>query len=141
MTPMKLRTTDKWGSGAFGASRGDHTHKGVDVETYEGQQILSPIKGIVTKIGRPYAAAEKAYLQYVEVSNGGYKFRFFYVQSVVAVNDEINIGDVLGVSQGLDKFYPGIIEHMHFEIMNGREYVDPTPIVLIMQSNNLTVLY
>ncbi len=138
---MQLRTTDKWGSGAFGASRGDHTHNGVDIETYEGQQILSPITGIVTKIGRPYAEEEKAYLQYVEVSNAGYKFRFFYVQSVVKVGDKIKLGTVLGVSQGLDKFYPGITQHMHLEIMNGREYIDPTPTVLTMQSNNITVLY
>jgi murein DD-endopeptidase MepM/ murein hydrolase activator NlpD len=134
---FKLRQPDKFGSGFFGASRGDRSHNGIDLEAIIGTQIESPLKGVVTKLGWPYAQPERSHIRYVEVTDPSkeYRFRFFYTQPVVEVGDEIEIGDVLGVSQLLSTMYPGITEHIHFEIKNSKdEYIDPTPVYLVLSS-------
>jgi len=124
-----LRLTDKWGSGAYQSSRGGRTHNGIDVACYKGSGVLSVSDGFITKIGYPHDPSHptKGHLRYVQVTDdGGCNARYFYVQPLVAVGDKINQGDLLGVTQGLDKIYPGITDHYHFEVKrpSGR-FMDP----------------
>lgn len=122
------RGTDKHGSGAYKASRGSRTHNGIDIACYKGSIILSPNAGIVTKIGYPYSPdnAKKGHLRYVQVTEmGKYRCRYFYVDPSVRLGQDIRPGDELGVSQGLLEIYPGITDHIHYEVFYGKEVVDP----------------
>lgn len=130
-----LRTTDVHGSGAYGAPRGSRTHNGVDVACWKGSEILSPVRGVITKIGFPYDPTRhpaKVHLRYVELSHGNDIFtRWFYVETRAAVGDMLAPGDVIGVAQGLRDVYAGITDHFHFEVFKRadmathREYFDP----------------
>ena len=127
---MRLRATDKWGSGAYGAPRGDHTHRGVDVVAAPSHLIRSLTYGTVSKIGWCYSQPERSHLRYVQVTLDGNRFRYFYCAPWVAKGDSVSPGDVLGIVQDLQPFFPGITDHYHFEIIDPHgEYVDPASMI------------
>lgn len=133
LADMKMRSCDVHGCGHFGASRGSRTHMGIDLECNPGVDILSPIDGVVSKIGFPYADPNKNFIRYVEITKADYKFRFFYVSPSVEVGDDIKVDDIIGESQCLGQFYPGITEHIHFEVKNPKGIrIDPTIAYLSM---------
>lgn len=117
------RTTDKHGSGHYGASRGSRKHNGVDIACYPRSMVLSHVRGTVTKLGYPYA--DNLNYRYVEVTDdNSLRHRFFYVNPIVRLNDEVEVGDQLGMTQEL--MYEGITQHFHYEIKNNRGiYLDP----------------
>lgn len=117
---LKIRGSDSWGSGAFGASRdgGKRKHNGVDFLCSPETKILSPIKGKVTKLGYPYA--DNTHYRYVRIkSPDNYFFDLFYVEPWVNLGDEIIVGQVIGLSQSLQERYKGIPDHIHFQIADG----------------------
>jgi murein DD-endopeptidase MepM/ murein hydrolase activator NlpD len=120
-----MRGRDAQGSGEYGASRGNRTHRGIDV-AYQASAI-SP--GQVTKIGYPYNPADprKGRFRYVEITDElGYRVRYFYLDPTVKVNDWVKVGDPIGYPQDLTKIYPGVTPHIHFEIIDSRgDWIDP----------------
>lgn len=130
---MKLRDSDKWGSGRFGAPRGNRRHNGVDPCISPGDPVCSLTYGTVTKIGWPYSAAkypERSHLRYVQVTLDGNDFRYMYCKPLVAQGDKVAPGDALGVALSLQPFFPGITDHYHFEIIGpDSEYVDPASMI------------
>lgn len=132
------RGTDSWGCGDFGASRGGRTHKGCDLVAEEGQLIASPVSGVVTKIGWPYSAKDKSHIRYVQVSDGKYNWRVFYVHPSVRVGQNVRAGDVIGTAQDLSCFYKGMKNHVHLEIKTGRkEWLDPTLSIALARNAGL----
>jgi len=122
------RTSDAYGSGYYGAPRGDRLHTGLDMACLPGSLVCSYTHGEVTKLG--YTYADDLSYRYVEVSFDGAKFRYFYIDPMVAVGDDVSTGQVLGRSQDLDRRYPGITPHFHFEIIdNDGEYANPASII------------
>jgi len=126
------RVGDKWGSGAYGASRGGRKHRGIDFLSLPGQVLLSPIAGRVTKIGWPYSQSEKRHFRYVEVTDvSRLRHRFFYVDAkdFAVKGDVVTVGDLLGAVQNIASLHEGMGNHVHYEIMrvaNGkREYLNP----------------
>lgn len=122
-----MRTADRYGSGAYGAPRGKRKHNGIDLAVMQGSVVLSHGSGVVSKIGYPYNPKDplKGHLRYVQVSEGDYHSRYFYILPSVDAGDVVRPGDVLGVAQGLLKIYPGITDHIHFEVKKGGEFVNP----------------
>jgi len=132
---MDFRKCDPKGCGHFGASRGSRKHKGVDMACHPGTEVGSPVRGQVTKIGWPYSGHPE--IRYVQVVAGQHQFRMFYVDPTVAVGDYIEMNDVIGTSQALGSLYPGITEHVHFEIKDmAGQYVDPTPVIIALRSTD-----
>jgi len=132
ITKMTIRGTDRWGEGRFGAPRGGRAHHGVDLKCEKGDTILSPVDGVVTKIGYPYAPnGPKGHYRYVEVKDHDDKLhRVFYIHPLVEVGQAVVAGAMLGRAQGLQETYPGITDHVHYEIkLPGGGYEDPTPLV------------
>lgn len=127
LTDLPIRGADPQGAGHFGAPRGSRTHRGIDLKCEPGSHVPSPVGGEVTKIGYPYGDPNKNHIRYVQISHGDYDFRVFYVDPMVEVGQIIMPEEIIGVSQSLAEFYPGVTEHVHFEIKKGSEYVDPTP--------------
>lgn len=123
------RATDAQGSGAYGAPRGARTHNGIDLACYPGSAICAIRPGSVTKIGYPYQPndPDKSHFRYVQITDpAGYRLRYFYVTPCVNINDVIHVGQIIGYTQRLSDVYPGITDHVHFEVMrNPGEYLDP----------------
>jgi murein DD-endopeptidase MepM/ murein hydrolase activator NlpD len=128
----EVRGSDPQGSGAFGASRGGgvRKHNGVDFVGTPGEPVLAILAGVVTKLGYPYR--NDLSFRYVEVRReNGDCLRYHYVEPSVAVGQEVQNGDVLGVLQRLP--YEGITQHCHFETIVAGVYVDPLKYLSGMQ--------
>ena len=73
---------------------------------------------------------EKALFRYVEVSNElGLRARYFYIKPLVKQGDRVTRCSILGVYQSLQKVFPGITDHYHFEVLkmvgNKKVFSDP----------------
>lgn len=128
---LEIRGADSFGSGAFGASRGDREHNGIDLVAREHEHIAATITGEVTKLGYPYA--DDLSYRYVQITKGGYNFRIFYINPTVEVGQQVGRGTSIGVVQNLNKRYKGITNHIHLEIKKDGEYIDPTPTILALK--------
>ena len=125
---MKLRGCDNWGCGHYGASRGDRKHRGIDIVCQPGDRVYCLNPGLVSKVGYPYA--DDLSYRYVEIVNGKYRWRYFYVEPIVNVGDELDAYTIIGEAQSLAGRYPGITPHIHLEIIDpDGNYIDPTPLV------------
>lgn len=127
---LKIRGTDDYGSGHYGASRGDHAHNGVDLRFVRGETAICFEDGKHTKLGKPYYSEEhpeKNHYRYVEVTVAdGNRHRYFYCNSLPAIDDIVEKGDIIGWVQGIEESYPGITPHIHFEIMKpDGGFIDP----------------
>jgi murein DD-endopeptidase MepM/ murein hydrolase activator NlpD len=87
--------------------------------------ILSDIIGTVTKLGYPYADALE--YRYVQITDSeGYDVRYFYVDPIVKVGDEVNDDTIIGVAQDLHvKFDENMTQHVHLEVKRDGKYIDP----------------
>ena len=125
----KIRESDNYGSGHFGARRGGRIHRGVDIVAQAGAPWKSLNSGKVTKLG--FAYSDDLSYRYIEVTDEhGHKFRYFYVKALptLEVGHAVASGDIIGHVQSLQKRYPGITEHVHFEVKDAREsYFNPLP--------------
>ncbi|MEQ3723498.1 M23 family metallopeptidase [Alcanivorax sp.] len=130
LSELKRRGSDGFGAGHFGAPRGSRTHKGVDLLASSGEAIESPVTGTVTKLG--YSYGDDLSYRYVQITAGGYDFRVFYVDPSVRVGQGVTANTAIGLTQDLGQRYPGIPNHVHFEIKKDGDYLDPTPALIAM---------
>ena len=126
-TGGKVRISDCHGQGHFGASRGSRKHKGVDYCATVGQDVKAIMDGKVTKVGYPYG--DDLSYRYIEITNGEYRIRQFYVKPGCKKGDKVAQRDIIGAAQCLDRRYEGITEHVHIEIYKNGELVDPSEII------------
>jgi len=134
-----VRLSDSYGEGYFGASRGKRKHLGIDYCCYPGSVILSPVSGVVSKVG--YTYADDLSFRYVEVTAvDKLRYRIFYIEPCVSLDDHVLARETaLGVSQTLGYRYPAdenhpspITEHVHFEVRNHKgEYFNPEEVLLL----------
>ncbi len=123
---LKQRGIDDWGDGSFGAPRGDRTHKGIDYAADPGDEILAPIPGAVTKLGYPYAPrpSDRITYRYVEITDySGRRHRVFYIEPTVNIEQHVNLGTIIGISQDIAGKYHrddrnSMINHCHYEILD-----------------------
>ena len=128
---LKLRGSDSWGSGAYGASRGHKSHRGVDYAASEGDYILSPVIGLVTKLGTVYK--KDPHWRYVEVTDlAGLRHRVFYITPLCFVGQTISVLDPIGICQNISLKYqqqdPSVspmVNHVHHEIWDGDKTINP----------------
>jgi hypothetical protein len=129
---MKIREQDNWGSGAFGASRGNRKHKGVDAIVWSGNEVRAFRSGKVNRIGFPYSQSipEKAHYRLIEIQHGDDRHGYYYIDPCVSAGDEITAGQIIGTAQDIASAYPGITPHIHFQFRKpDGSYIDPTQIV------------
>jgi hypothetical protein len=135
-----LRGNDKWGSGFFGASRGNRPHLGVDVKTTPGERIYAPADMWIERTSNPYSTGSYSGLKFRMSSNSRtFVGRVFYVlPNSEVVGLEVKQGQFIGTAQDISKKYPGMINHAHWQLKqtegiitpngityNGDEYVNP----------------
>lgn len=111
-----LRTTDAWGSGAFGAPRGDRLHAGVDFAAFYGDLVRAPCSGVVRRLGVCYA--DDPTYRLVEIDAGSAWVRVLYVSPDVQVGDQVHAGtSVLGTVQDVASRYgAGMTNHVHLDV-------------------------
>jgi murein DD-endopeptidase MepM/ murein hydrolase activator NlpD len=130
-TGQAPRAHDDFGDGEFGAVRdgGARHHEGVDYAGTPGQAVTAPLSGYVTKIG--WAYDDDHHLKFVEITNPalGYQTRVFYVEPDVEVGDVVAVGQNIGVLDSLQARYPGIINHVHLEMMERGKRFDAGTVI------------
>lgn len=120
------RDADRWGQGHFGAPRGSRTHNGIDYQCAPGSVVLSSVNGTVSKLGWVYSQRDRNHFRYVEITtNDNHRHRYFYVKPIVPEHAPIEVGDAIGVVQTLQDIFPGIQDHVHYEIMVEGDFVNP----------------
>lgn len=119
------RGIDAWGSGEFGASRGNRKHNGIDYACYPGTAIYSPVDGTITKHGYPYG--DDLTYRYIEVTDKLHRrHRVFYVSPLIEVGRRVSLGEVLGTAQNIAGRYDDRMKnHIHYEIKHNGKYLDP----------------
>ena len=128
---LKLRGSDAWGSGSYGADRGNRKHRGVDYAAAEGTYILSPCIGLVTKLGTAYK--KDPHWRFVEITDlSGRRHRIFYITPLVHLSQTVTVLDAIGIAQNISLKYqqqdPSIspmVNHVHHEIWDGTTTIDP----------------
>lgn len=126
---MKLRISDKFGPGHYGASRGSRKHSGIDIVVFGSQRIISPFEGVIKRIAYPYSD-DLGWKGVEIVGTGdfkGVKIKMFYLTINKKVGDKIRTGEVIGHAQDLNPRYKGITPHVHLELYLSGIKVDPTP--------------
>ena len=95
---------------------------------------MSPVAGVVSKVGFPYRN-DFSY-RYVQVTSpDDYDHRFFYMYPQVDIGATVCVGDILGTVQNLGNRIgedgttlasQGMPDHIHYEIKDNRgNYVNP----------------
>ena len=121
---LNKRGVDSYGSGEFGAPRGSRTHRGIDYICPPNTAILSPCVGIVSRLG--YAYSDDLSYRYVQIDDEeGAEHRVFYVEPTVEVGASVSRLCKIGVAQDIERRYPGISPHIHYEIREKGAYVNP----------------
>ena len=119
------RGVDHYGSGKFGAPRGNHDHHGIDYSCPPGAIVYSPVEGIVSKLGYPYSN-DLSY-RYVQVTDeADHLYRVFYIEPLVDLEEEVDTETAIGICQDLTTRYQnGITNHVHLEVKYGHIYLPP----------------
>lgn len=113
-TGHSIRGQDSWGSGAFRAPRGNHSHRGIDFVCEPGQDIFCPIDGTVVREARPYSKGE---FSGVLIRNHNLDVKMFYFQpEPMLIGTLVAKGKIIGKAQDISKKYEGITPHIHLEI-------------------------
>ena len=130
---LKARISDDWGSGLFGASRGNRTHLGIDYLCEPGDPIYSPVKGRVSKHGYPYIPMDddKITYRYVEITDyKGNRHRVFYIEPIAQVDLHIDTNTIIGIAQDISAKYSTskkvMGNHIHSEVIDANgNYINP----------------
>lgn len=130
-----VRGTDKYGSGAFGASRSrdgtEYSHKGVDITCTVGQAVVAPCNGVVTTIALAYAGDDRYHSIHIQPdADLVADLKLLYVKPArTGLPYTVYAGQELGTSEDLNSRYPGITQHVHCELHIGGVLIDPTPLI------------
>lgn len=114
----RIRKSDNWGSGAFGASRGNRPHLGIDLVYSPDEQVRAPFAMSINRVSYPYASSLFSGIAFTTTSNSiDYDGRLWYFEP----NDDIigktvRKGQVLGFAQQINSKYPGMINHLHLQL-------------------------
>ncbi len=127
----KVRGKDKFGSGAFGASRdgGSRSHNGIDFVVTPGETIFSPITGTVVRYAAPYP--DDSRYSGVVIQNEEYLVKIFYIlPNQVKPGQKVSRGQAIGVAQKIStKYGAGMTEHVHVEVWpGGKAPANPGPL-------------
>ena len=108
--------SDAEGDGSFASPRGGKRHKGADYRFEEGEDVKSPVEGIVTRIGYAYSGDDYRLIEIL--SHKGYLlWRFMYVQPSVKAGDRVSLNQTIGTAQAISERYSEKMQdHVHVEI-------------------------
>jgi len=119
-TGHSIRGIDVWGQGKYGAPRdnGTRIHEGADFICIPGQDIVSPINGVVVREKIPYSTKSQGILfGGLLIKNSHCEITMFYFEPLKEViKMPIIKGQVIGKAQDIGLWDPGIVPHVHLQI-------------------------
>ena len=122
---MQSRVVDVHGSGQYEALRGNHTHRGLDIRVSNGQEIMAPFEGTITRIALPYAS--DANFKGLVLKGRGkwsdYTVKIFYANGLLSGN--VEKGQAIALAQDISTKYAGITKHIHIEVKKNGRFIDP----------------
>lgn len=133
-TGRGVRGHDKYGSGAFAATRttaGKHRlHGGIDFAAEPGQLVVSPITGTVIREARPYGDGgpwDTGVL--IETpEREAILVKMFYCRPLIdIIGTHVDAGDPVARAISLQDKYEGITDHIHLEVWLAGKRIDPLP--------------
>lgn len=126
----RVRKSDNWGSGQFGASRGNRPHLGIDLNYSPDEQVRAPFPMSIYRVSNPYSTSSYSGIAFAASSNNiDYDGRLWYFEP----NDDIigktvRKGQVIGYAQQINEKYPGMINHLHLQLQKLNEEALPSDI-------------
>lgn len=111
------------------APRGTRLHNGVDFNVEASGDVYSPIFGKIVRVAVPYKSDDRFRGLVIEGMGRyvGYSVKLFYLDPLKEiVGRTVKQGELIGTAQDLTIKYPGITNHIHFEISFKRAQVDPS---------------
>lgn len=124
---FKIRPLDKFGSGAFGASRGNRKHQGIDIIVTENEPIKAPFDLSFKRVTQPYKD-DNVYKGGVYDSELG-ELKIFYMKPLTD-KKTYKQGDIIGFAQNIAKKYgPEMHPHIHIELRKNGKLLNPTDYV------------
>lgn len=131
---------DSHGKGTFGSSRGNRTHKGLDlclINGRPGQKVIAPITGVVYRHMIAYAGDD---YRGIVIRNEHWEVRLLYLVPTVKKGFPVHAGDVIGIAQDISERYPpkdgqkSMLPHIHMEVRERTEtgyrcLRDPLPLL------------
>jgi len=114
---QRLRN-DNWGSGSFGAARGNRAHNGIDIATRPGEEVYAPLAMYVERKSKANSRTTTEGIRFIprSLSDGthGYIWYFRPYDSVIGQN--VEEGTPIGVAQDIAGEYgEGMQNHVHIE--------------------------
>ena len=130
-TGMGVRN-DTGGDGHWNASRGNRLHKGIDLSSVDGQNILSPIDGKAINssfVNRKGITIPTIVIIPTNTNLGFNKLEILYTGPIEGGWRPIKAGDVIGQSVNLQELgYPSNVgAHIHLQMKLNKTPVNPSP--------------
>lgn len=129
VSPLTVRV-DSQGDGHYQSSRsGGRSHKGVDLRVKKGQNVVSPVDGLVERMAYPYPKDLKWEGLYLK-GNHGIDVKIFYIEPLTGiVGKSVKRGDRVGIAQKIsDKYNAQMLDHIHVEAWVKGGAVNPEPL-------------
>jgi len=124
---LALASVEAWShSDEIVSDRPDIRHAGVDLVAAPGGQVVAPVDGVVTRIGRVYEGVPDYH--FVEIApQDGLRTRVYYIHPTVKAGQKVAGGlTPIGTAEDLQRRYPGITDHVHLEIRNPAVIANPS---------------
>lgn len=125
---MKSRITNRLGSDTFGVPKGARRHFSLDIEASSGENVYSPINGVLTREALPHPNDLSSRGVFIQGTGAweGYVVKIFYIQGIN--NGNVTQGQHIGFVQDLARKNSGINNHIHVEVLHNGAYIKPMKI-------------
>jgi murein DD-endopeptidase MepM/ murein hydrolase activator NlpD len=118
---------DSGGDGRWLAPRGGRQHKGVDLSSAVGDQILSPIDGKVARTAAVAGGMPGTKIFGSGDYDGYIAYLFYCAPNSGMVGKNVKKRDVVATQGDLSQDYPeNVGDHVHVAIKKGGQHLDPT---------------
>jgi len=117
-TRRRIRKSDNWGSGYFGAPRGNRPHLGIDLIYSPDEEIRAPFDLTINRVSYPYASSPYSGIAFTTSSGDtNYDGRLWYMlPDFGSIGKSFKRGQIIGVAQQINEKYPGMINHVHLQL-------------------------
>lgn len=111
----RVRVSDSFGRGHYGAPRGSRVHGGVDVVCADGSTVYAPFDLTINRRSAPYTDPKKSAINDgLMVTTEGVCFQFWYVKPD-KTSGTVRKGQKIGTLLPMQSVYPGITSHVHVQ--------------------------
>ena len=127
----RIRKSDLWGSGSFGAPRGNRPHLGIDLIYSPDEKVRAPFKFKVDRVSYPYASPDFSGLAFTATSGDTvYDGRLWYFEpDINLIGKTVRKGQVIGTAQQINSKYSGMINHLHLQLVKINEQATEKDII------------